>query len=337
MDFVATIIISTCNRAADLKLALESLGAVHMPADIPTELLVVDNASTDHTAEVVRSSGLTNMPVRYLYEGQPGKSNGLNSAISLAQGKIFLFSDDDVRFPKNWIAEMCGPILSLEAHAVQGGIHIAPHLARPWFTPLLKDSLAHYEGPRDGGPFSLIGANMAISREVFEKVPGFDPEIGPGLSSGGEDTLFSWQMEKAGYRIVSAHNVAVVHHFDETRLSRRKFLNSAWRGGFNSAYLCYHWLHYAHRHPSWLVARAWLRLTYWRIRRWREWRRKDQVASWEVGLVHDLSLHWHYWRIRKKPKHYVKHGLVKLQNGEKAFYQSGYLQKNFKRGFPSCF
>src|SRR5450432_3210644 len=186
-----SIIICTHNRATHLRATLESLGAVDLPGELRGELIIVDNASTDGTAELAATYRLSNLEVRYFHETRPGKANALNSGISFSKGRVLLFTDDDVRFSREWFAGMCEPILSGKAHAVQGGIHIAPDLTRPWLTPLLKDSLAHYEGPREGSSVTLIGANMAVSREVFEKVPGFDSEIGPGPSAGGEDTLFS--------------------------------------------------------------------------------------------------------------------------------------------------
>ena len=58
-------------------------------------------------------------------------------------------------------------------------------------------------------PEYLVGANMALSREVFAKVPGFDPELGPGALGFYDDTLLGWQLQEAGYTIGSAFDVVV--------------------------------------------------------------------------------------------------------------------------------
>ena len=309
---LVSIIICTRNRATHLKPTLDSLATVDVPAGFEAELIIVDTASTDGTSKIATSYKLPQMPIRFLRETVPGKSRGLNAAIAAAQGGIMLFTDDDVRFPKNWIAGMCDPIVAGKAHAVQGGILTAPHLLRSWLTPSFQYSLAHYEGPPGDERVKLVGANMAVSREVFSKVPAFDPEIGPGPGTGKEDTLFSWQLESAGYVIALAADIAVEHHFDESRLQRGKFLEAARKGGRDSAYLCYHWLHSEKKKPVWQVVRAAARLACWRIRRWREWLQKDGVASWEAQLTEDLSFHYHCWLERRRPRNYRKQGLVKI-------------------------
>lgn len=68
---------------------------------------------------------------------------------------------------------------------------------------------------------------MAISRRVLEEVPGFDPELGPGQLGTMEDTLFSWQLREAGYRIEMVTETAVEHHFDEERLTQDEFIRAA--------------------------------------------------------------------------------------------------------------
>ena len=57
---------------------------------------------------------------------------------------------------------------------------------------------------------------------MLAKVPGFDVELGRLKGLGNfEDTLFSWQLLAAGYKLVGALDVAVEHHFDLTRWTGR--------------------------------------------------------------------------------------------------------------------
>jgi glycosyltransferase involved in cell wall biosynthesis len=102
-------------RADSLKLTLESLGKLEIPSDYSAELIVVDNASTDGTAQLIQASRLPNLPLRYISEPRRGKSNGLNTALAAARGEIILWTDDDVRAPKDWIAGMCQLIEKGEA------------------------------------------------------------------------------------------------------------------------------------------------------------------------------------------------------------------------------
>jgi glycosyltransferase involved in cell wall biosynthesis len=58
MNTVVSIIICTRNRADSLRETLASIGRCDVPADLPAELLVIDNGSTDHAREVAEAGGL---------------------------------------------------------------------------------------------------------------------------------------------------------------------------------------------------------------------------------------------------------------------------------------
>ena len=79
------------------------------------------------------------------------------------------------------------------------------HTHRAWLA-----STADYLSPEN--PSEMCGANMAVSRRVFEQIGGFDPELGPGITGGGEESLLSWQLKRAGFRLVAAPEVQVEHH-----------------------------------------------------------------------------------------------------------------------------
>src|SRR5256885_122646 len=129
-----SIIITTRNRAEHLRETLASFQRLQVPKELPAELLVVDNASTDDTAEVVKTCRLPNIPLRYLHEPKPGQSNARNSGLANTTGEVILFTDDDVRVSANWIEGMAEPILARKADAVAGGVRIAKELERGWMT-----------------------------------------------------------------------------------------------------------------------------------------------------------------------------------------------------------
>ena len=145
-----------------------------------TELIVVDNASTDDTAETVKSCRLPNMTTRLVYEPRRGQCYARNTGIAVARGEVVLFTDDDIRFPDNWIAGMSEPILSGRADAVVGGVRIAPHLERCWMESTHRTWLAGTQDINPKQPERMVGASMAFARQVLDKVPQFDTELGPG-------------------------------------------------------------------------------------------------------------------------------------------------------------
>jgi glycosyltransferase involved in cell wall biosynthesis len=96
-----TVVICTRNRAESLRETLACLARAEVP-ELHSEIVVVDNGSTDATAEVVRAAP-TRRPVRYLVEPHPGKSWGLNRAISDAPlGEIVAVLDDDMSPHADW-------------------------------------------------------------------------------------------------------------------------------------------------------------------------------------------------------------------------------------------
>ena len=253
---LVTVVICTRNHCESLRLTLGTFKRVVIPEDFKCELLIVDNGSTDSTAKVAHEDAPPAFDSRYLFEPRPGKGHAYNAAITAARGEIILFTDDDVRVPEHWIGGMCEPILSGRGHAVAGGVKIAPHLQRSWMTWLHKSWLASTEFLKPDEPESIVGASMGYAREVFSKVPGFDTELGPGSRGFHDESLLAAQLREAGYIIASAFDVVAEHHFDESRLTRSRFLEAARKGGFNSAYLWHHWLHYNFPNPTWAVVRA---------------------------------------------------------------------------------
>lgn len=315
MPFDVSIIICTYNGASRLLQTLGSLAQVSVPLGIQPELLLVDNGSTDCTREQVQSFCLPNIHLRYISEPKRGKSHAYNTALAAAQGEILLCADDDVRFPCNWIEGMCEPILTGRAHAVAGGIKLAQYLERPWMKPIHRAKFASTELLDPASPWTMHGANMAFSKEVLEKVPGFDPELGPGTPlAHHEDTLFSQQLLEAGFRIGSAFDVAVEHHFDPARLTRSAYIVDSAAQGRSGAYIFHHWRHGSIDHPY--ARLLWFKsyLGYRRAKRPREWLgRREGCAEWEIGLVEAVAFHQQYLIERKRPRNYARHGLTKIR------------------------
>ena len=242
-----SIIICTRNRAASLAQTLVSIGRCELPPESATEFLVVDNGSSDETALVVRTAVMPNgLEVKYLLESEPGLSRARNAGLRNCRGDLFLFTDDDVRVPADWIGGMSKPILLGETDAVAGGVRFPeeyePKLSREPFRSR-RGWLASTEATDPHDPGCLVGANMAFSRRVVEAVGEFDPELGAGALGFCEETLFALRLLGAGLRIRTAFDVSVEHHFDLARLTPATLSDMAARMGRSTAYVDYHWHH----------------------------------------------------------------------------------------------
>lgn len=90
-----SILIITMNRALQLKEAIESCLSCNLPSQ--TEIIVVDNASTDNTAEVMEKlEQSTPFSIRYLKSDKNlGVGGGRNYAMEFASGEYIYVLDDD--------------------------------------------------------------------------------------------------------------------------------------------------------------------------------------------------------------------------------------------------
>jgi GT2 family glycosyltransferase len=309
-----SIIIATASRPASLTETLRSLAEVRIPEIGPVELVMVESGARTGVEVLARDWMQARcFNVKCLFEPGRGKSRALNRALTEAGGEILLFSDDDVRFPANWIEHMCEPIVSGNADAVAGGVRLAPHLLKPWMNKTHRAWLAStsdylsFEAPSE-----MCGANMAISRRVFERIGGFDPELGPGITNGGEESLLTWQLLQAGFRLASALDVEVEHHPDPARLCYKNWVEVARLRGVTRAYHLCHWLHQPLPHARalklWVGAKLLLRRCLARERRPED----EGIAPWELSYLEDISTYASYLHEREKSHARLNGNLPKL-------------------------
>jgi glycosyltransferase involved in cell wall biosynthesis len=303
----ASIIICTRNRESDLRDTLESLASVRIPSGLSVELLVIDNGSIDSTAEVVQGFHPASISVRYLYEPRRGQCFARNTGLSACLGDIILFTDDDLRFPLDWLEKMCDPIQAGIADGVAGSVRIPPKLQRDWMTAIHVSCFA-WDFSRGGESVALIGANMAFARRVLERVAGFDVELGPGRLGFSDDVLFTWQMVAAGFRLHTAGECFVEHHFDPNRLRSTSMRDRADRQGRVEAYLEYHWLHGRVTLP--FLKCMFLALMV-QLARHLVPDRQEGCSAWEFRLRTKAAFHRQICIERQRPRNYAHRGLLK--------------------------
>ncbi len=306
-----SIIITTRNRARFLRDTLHAIRPVIVPDGLEVELVVIDNDSSDETAEVVQSAAFDRIAVRYICERNPGKCRALNRGLAETRGEVILCVDDDVHPPSGWIAGMCEPFVESGPCAVAGGVRLAPALERPWMTPLHRSWLADTSWLDESRPRGMVGANMAFSRDVLRRVPAFDPELGPGALGFGDEQLFASQLLEAGYRIVGRQRVCVEHHFEPSRLLRESWLDAARRRGRSQAYRGHHWEHWGARWVRPRLALAYARLAAWRLKHRRDPVAPEGCSEQELHLEFECALVRGHLREKSRPRNYEYHSLVK--------------------------
>jgi glycosyltransferase involved in cell wall biosynthesis len=105
LAFFVSLILCTRDRASALEQTFDALEALNVPLGWQLETIVVDNASTDQTAQLVRERAAkpSKLNLRSVFEARKGKGHALNTGIASAQGAVLLFTDDDVRPATDWL------------------------------------------------------------------------------------------------------------------------------------------------------------------------------------------------------------------------------------------
>jgi glycosyltransferase involved in cell wall biosynthesis len=308
----ATIIVCTRNRAEHLKATLGSIGKLLIPNNLAVNFLLVDNASTDRTPEVIRNCGVQNMPMLCLREPRLGLVHARNLGLANATGDYLLWTDDDVSVPSDWISRMTEPLLAGSADAVSGRIRMARRLERPWMKRTHYFRLADNRF-RTSLDLSLVGANMAFVRRVLDTVPQFDSELGPGGLGQRDDTLFSQQVTLAGFRICQV-DCEVEHNFETERLRRGAWLRHGEASGRSAALIRFHW-----EHSPLSLAR--LKLGFWKTallvyRALHPFDRlkREGCGRGEIRIVEQIAFYAYFLKIKDAPYKYEKFGLRPLDS-----------------------
>lgn len=229
-----TILICTRNRDRLLGETLDVLAEVDVPRDWACEVLVVDNGSTDGTrALVTEREGSYPLPLRYLFESAPGKSNALNAGMAATSARVIACTDDDVRVTRDWLRAACTPLLDSSAGVSYTGGPVQPIWDSPcpdWF-PRNPSNLWGTIAILDYGsrPFVFedqqkapLGANVAFRRDLIERLGGFIPALGRSTTRtllGQELPEFLRRVKAAGASGLYVPEMEVFHHIPAARLT----------------------------------------------------------------------------------------------------------------------
>ena len=96
-----SVVICTRNRHDQLEETLDSL--TKLQSSFPWEAIILDNASTDRTKEVIKAFEEICPNAHYAYEAQRGLGAARDTAWRSTRGKIVAFTDDDCILPADYI------------------------------------------------------------------------------------------------------------------------------------------------------------------------------------------------------------------------------------------
>lgn len=216
-DLRLSVIIPVLNDAERLARCLASLRTNAVPSD-ETEVIVVDNGSTDASREVAQAAGAEVLVVPGVHVG------GLrNLGAARARGRFLAFIDADHEVVSGWVEAACS--LLDDGSVAAAGAACLPPEPGTWVQATYGRLRGRPSGRRD---VEWLGSgNMAVTRRAFREIGGFDTRL-----QACEDVDLCQRFRAAGWRLVSDERLGSIHHGDPRTLGAL-FRSELWRGRDN--------------------------------------------------------------------------------------------------------
>jgi GT2 family glycosyltransferase len=246
-----SVVIPCLNGLPHLIDQLESLA--HQEVDVPWELVVSDNGSTDGSVTTCESFA-GRLPINVLDSSErAGQAHARNYGARRAAGDKLVFLDQDDVVGPRYLAAMAE---ALDHHVFVAARMDYQTLNPEWSIRARASSVS--SGLRPGLYPWAYGCSLGIRREAFEAVGGFDE----GLRCA-EDVDFCWRINQQGGVELAYVPDAVVHY--RLKSSRRAIFRQGLIYGRGGAELYRRWAQSGMKRRSRReVVRAWLAIG-WRM------------------------------------------------------------------------
>jgi cellulose synthase/poly-beta-1,6-N-acetylglucosamine synthase-like glycosyltransferase len=187
-----TVLIAARNEEEKIHLTIEDILAQDYPKHL-TEIIIVDDHSTDRTSEIISSYANQGVRLLQLKEDKPlnsYKKKALAEAIKLSSGELMVATDADCRMGSKWLSTVVGYFEM--HHPVMISSPVSYFEEKSLFERM--QSLEFYSLIATGGAFignghasTCNGANLAYRKDIFYEVGGFKGI--DDLASGDDELL----------------------------------------------------------------------------------------------------------------------------------------------------
>jgi len=186
--------------------------------DISTEIIVVDDCSTDGTEDYLNTIGDRVRVLRNIERGCFG--HNMNKAAALARANYLVLLNNDTEVTPFWLRRLLDAARADPTIGVVGNCHLylgTGHInhAGMVFDERCQPTHLYMDKPADFPPAkisrdfqTLSGACLLVPRKVFVELGGFDPEF----RNGFEDVDFCLRARQRGYRVRYVGDSVIYHH-----------------------------------------------------------------------------------------------------------------------------
>jgi len=207
-EWALSAIVPTHNRAPLLPDVLASLATQQFPSN-RWELIVVDDGSTDGTADVVgRFAKDAPMRVAFIRQRNSGAGAARNAGAAIAAGRRLLFLDDDMIAAGALVGEHAR-YADDPGTSVIGRITVPPARRNPWTAwedSQLTKLAAELAAGRAPGPRDFNSGNCSLPSELFHAVGGFAVTL-----ARGEDFKLGYRLAGQGSRFAYNERALCTH------------------------------------------------------------------------------------------------------------------------------
>ncbi|MFT5522764.1 MAG: glycosyltransferase involved in cell wall biosynthesis [Pirellulaceae bacterium] len=232
-----TIVVCTYNRSNLLRGVLESLFRQETNNELTYEIVVVDNASSDDTQDVLERLALESpVPFRVALETSQGVAFARNRGIDEARGEWIYYIDDDEIASSDCVRNMFLFAREKSIRVVGGGVEVQlPDSCPPENRAVYQLLLSHTK--TDTQPFRLHSkrgtgtGNLMLHRSVFDEIGVFDES----LAQASEDSNLMHRIYDAEIEGWFTPSSTVYHLVDDYRISPAYTKWVAKRHGWNLA------------------------------------------------------------------------------------------------------
>lgn len=220
------MIVPVFNGASTIRKCLELILVQDYPSEL-FEIIVIDNNSSDNTVEIIKN--IKNVNLVYQTEFQNSYATR-NYGISLAKGRIIVFTDTDCLPEYNWLTEIIKPFENSEIQAVGGMVlDVEPTNDVERFLQEINP-LRDYTKSPDQYLKLLITANLAVRKSAIDKINGFRARLYTGA-----DIDFAWRLQMKLGDCIDYNPQAIVYH--KHRSSLKGLFRQYRRHGFGEIVL----------------------------------------------------------------------------------------------------
>lgn len=213
-----SVIVPAFNAAKTISQCLAALN--RQSFDEPFEIIVVDDGSTDGTADVARAAGVT-----VLATPRARPAGARNSGIRAARGAIVCCTDADCAPHPDWLRELTAPFADPSIVACKGVYETRQHELVARFVQLEYED--KYDHLRSEATIDFIDTySAAYRRDALQASGGFDTRF-----DYLEDQELSFRLAAGGCRMVFRDR-AVVDHLHSASLHaylRKKLIIGYWK------------------------------------------------------------------------------------------------------------